>query len=88
MGERRGWEVLNNSVVFTWGFVEMLVWFWVSAFRSCMDFVRAGTLGEGLTVEGRSSTDLPLQVFTTLREERKSMASKVQDKRQAEVDML
>jgi len=22
--------MLCNSVVFTWGFVEMLVWFWVS----------------------------------------------------------
>ena len=24
-------EGLCNSVVFTWGFVEMLVWFWVSS---------------------------------------------------------
>lgn len=25
-----GWDDLKNSLVFTWGFVEMLVWFWVS----------------------------------------------------------
>ncbi|KAL8709121.1 MAG: hypothetical protein Q9220_006142 [cf. Caloplaca sp. 1 TL-2023] len=24
-----GWENLNNSVIFTWGFLEMLCWFWV-----------------------------------------------------------
>ncbi len=88
MGKRRGWDVLNNSVVFTWGFVEMLVWFWVSASRFCSKSVKVGTLDERVTIESRSSTNLPLQVFTTLREERKSMASKVQDKRQAEVDML
>ena len=27
---RAGWDDLKNSLVFTWGFVEMLVWFWVS----------------------------------------------------------
>lgn len=26
----KGGEVLCNSVVFTWGFLEMLWWFWVS----------------------------------------------------------
>ena len=31
MGKKAGWDGLNNSVIFTWGFVEMLVWFWVSA---------------------------------------------------------
>lgn len=30
MGKRLGWDCLNNSVMFTWGFVEMLLWFWVS----------------------------------------------------------
>lgn len=88
MGNRRGWDVLNNSVIFTWGFVEMLVWFWVSAFGFCSKFVKAGALGERVIVESRSSTNLPLQVFTTLREERKSMASKAQDERQAKFDML
>ena len=29
MGKRLGWDGLNNSVLFTWGFVEMLLWFWV-----------------------------------------------------------
>ena len=30
---KEGWkEGLCNSVVFTWGFVEMLVWFWVKFF--------------------------------------------------------
>lgn len=28
--EKTGWDDLKNSLVFTWGFVEMLVWFWVS----------------------------------------------------------
>jgi hypothetical protein len=26
-----GWDDLKNRLVFTWGFVEMLVWFWVSS---------------------------------------------------------
>lgn len=30
--ERWGGDELKNSVVFTWGFVEMLCWFWVSWF--------------------------------------------------------
>lgn len=43
--------VLCNSVVFTWGFVEMLVWFWVSG---CLlpffsDVVVLGGLAFGLT---------------------------------------
>ena len=29
MRKRLGWDGLNNSVLFTWGFVEMLLWFWV-----------------------------------------------------------
>lgn len=29
MGKRAGWDGLNNSVIFTWGFLEMLMWFWV-----------------------------------------------------------
>lgn len=27
-----GWDDLKNSLVFTWSFVEMLLWFWVSDF--------------------------------------------------------
>lgn len=27
---KAGWDDLKNSLAFTWGFVEMLVWFWVS----------------------------------------------------------
>ena len=30
MKGKAGWDDLKNSLVFTWGFVEMLVWFWVS----------------------------------------------------------
>lgn len=34
-------EVLCNSVVFTWGFLEMLWWFWVSGFMlEALDFQR------------------------------------------------
>lgn len=33
MGKRLGWDGLNNSVLFTWGFVEMLLWFWVCFIR-------------------------------------------------------
>lgn len=29
LGEGKG-KGLNNSVVFTWGFIEMVLWFWVS----------------------------------------------------------
>ncbi len=29
-GVKSGWDDLKNSVVFTWGFVEMVLWFWVS----------------------------------------------------------
>ncbi len=43
---------------------------------------------KGLLQRAGSSTNPPLQVFTTLREERKSMASKAQDQREAEVNML
>lgn len=27
---RPGWDELKNSLVFSWGFLEMMVWFWVS----------------------------------------------------------
>lgn len=27
---KKGWDGLKNSVVFTWGFLEMVLWFWVS----------------------------------------------------------
>lgn len=27
---RAGWDDLKNSLVFSWGFVEMVIWFWVS----------------------------------------------------------
>ena len=30
MRKRPGWDGLNNNVIFTWGFLEMLLWFWVS----------------------------------------------------------
>lgn len=29
---KAGWDDLKNSLVFTWSFVEMLLWFWVSDF--------------------------------------------------------
>lgn len=35
---RMGGEVLCNSVVFTWGFLEMLWWFWVSGRAWPSDF--------------------------------------------------
>ena len=25
-----GWDGLKNRIVFSWGFLEMMVWFWVS----------------------------------------------------------
>lgn len=28
--QAKGTDQLKNSLVFTWAFVEMLVWFWVS----------------------------------------------------------
>ena len=34
------WEVLCNSVVFTWGFLEMLWWFWVSLDVSLLGLFR------------------------------------------------
>lgn len=55
VGEKPGWDGLNNSVVFTWGFVEMLIWFWI---------------------------------FTTLREERQVLATQIQERRNAENNML
>jgi hypothetical protein len=40
--------MLCNSVVFTWGFVEMLVWFWVSgALRPFLIWVVLDGLGLG-----------------------------------------
>lgn len=33
LGEGKG-QGLKNSVVFTWGFVEMVLWFWVGPFFS------------------------------------------------------
>ncbi len=42
--------MLCNSVVFTWGFVEMLVWFWVSGAGSPFaGVVGICGLGSGLT---------------------------------------
>lgn len=35
----RGGEVLCNSVVFTWGFLEMLWWFWVSDYVCLSPFL-------------------------------------------------
>lgn len=29
-GGRPGWDDLKNSLVFSWGFLEMMAWFWVS----------------------------------------------------------
>lgn len=29
-GGKPGWDDLKNSLVFSWGFLEMMVWFWVS----------------------------------------------------------
>jgi hypothetical protein len=63
---------LNNSIVFTWGFLEMSAWFWV-----CPEAKRLEDL----------DTDSG-QVFVTLREERREKARKLIEKRQAEADRL
>ena len=45
-----GWaDGLKNSVVFSWGFLEMIWWFWVSGF----EFVRLG--GNGRSASGEWS---------------------------------
>lgn len=75
MGEKAGWGGLNNSVVFTWGFVEMLVWFWVSLKYS--HFIsRTGPLTIGA------------QIFTTLREERQVTAAHIRERQDAQNNML
>lgn len=44
-GEGRGWgDELKNGVVFTWAFLEMLVWFWVSV-SACFLLVMVGRRG-------------------------------------------
>ena len=45
-------RLVCNSVVFTWAFVEMLVWFWVSGFVLQFSFKYGETLVKG---HGRSS---------------------------------
>lgn len=47
MRKRLGWDGLNNSVLFTWGFVEMLLWFWVCFDPSSGTLVTARMSGFG-----------------------------------------
>lgn len=64
---------LKNSVVFAFGFVELSVWFWVSA--------RSGSARWDISAN-------MLQVFLTLREERRQRAVRLMEKRRAEQNML
>lgn len=49
-----GWDGLKNRIVFSWGFLEMMVWFWVSfsnvPFVLCLIYglFESGFLGGGL----------------------------------------
>lgn len=74
VGEKPGWNGLNNSVVFTWAFVEMLVWFWVSLKTY---FITRPT---PLTTD--------TQIFTTLRDERQVLATQIQERRNTENNLL
>lgn len=68
-----GGEVLCNSVVFTWGFLEMLWWFWVS--------------GHGLSGfwDGLLTAE---KIYVTLRDEKRELMVKIQQRRKAEDDRL
>lgn len=66
-----GGEVLCNSVVFTWGFLEMLWWFWVS---------------EPFDLQGRLL--IAKQIYVTLRDEKRELMVKVQERRRVENDGL
>jgi hypothetical protein len=59
---------LKNSIVFTWGFLELAAWFWV-----CL----------GVKIGDWSRTDVR-QVFVTIRDERRQRMMRVMQKRQAE----
>lgn len=72
-GRKPGWDGLNNSIIFTWGFVEMLVWFWVRA-ENC--------------TPSWCATNMDSQIFTSLREERHLIAVRVQKQHKAEENML
>ena len=68
-------RLVCNSVVFTWAFVEMLAWFWVS----------------GLSFIGLfcwKARFMVWQIFVKLRDERREMMVKKEERRKAEEDRL
>ena len=75
---RRGpGDDLKNSLVFTWGFLELVVWFWVSAV--VWGFLRR-TRGEGHANIG--------QAFLRIRDDRRQAAIRKLQKRQMSEEML
>lgn len=94
---KAGWDDLKNSLVFTWGFVEMLVWFWVS--DACLCFFVYSVLERSKPSDKRSgimsenekdTSDLICmdQIYVTLRDERREAAIVAADKKRTEEDRL
>lgn len=76
LGEGKG-EGLKNSVVFTWGFVEMVLWFWVGPFFSFLltlrgeELIREGWRGGARWGVGRTRTYMDgMLTFISLRSDR------------------
>ena len=63
-----GLDRLKNRVVFSFAFFEMMFWFWVSG-----NFINQ----PGLTLLSVSRANVPLQTFSTLREERQERLTKL-----------
>ena len=71
---------LGNNVIFTWAFLETVIWFWVR--KSCGLSERQWTLAGVLESINRSVR----QIYVTLKEERREMARRVVEKRRLEED--
>lgn len=75
LGEAQGaGRFLCNSFVFAWGFLELMIWFWVSMI--CLGLRRM------------TQADQLEQIFVSLKEERRVVAQKIIDARKAEEDTL
>jgi len=72
---------LKNNLVFTFGFVEVVTWFWV---RSIVHGL-AGTMGAGYV--GQVLTP-KTQVYVSLREERHAIVNRQVERAKAEENML
>lgn len=68
---------LCNSLVFTWGFMELMIWFWVGV----------KTIGKEIWIQ-RAIADVMDQAFVSLKEERRVVAQKIIDARKAEADTM